>query len=104
MKCDDGEYAPPIRIFFLGCVDVHFAALAAFAVACLMTTQYAAAFAGVLRDWNRRPPLLALIVGATMAITVTLASSKLGIMTIAVRSRFAFLLLSQTFRPPLEFI
>lgn len=103
MKCDDGEYAPLLRIFFLGCVEVHFAALAALAVACLMTTQYAAAFAGVLRDWNRRPPLLALIVGSTMAITVTLASSKLG-MTIVVRSRFAFLLLSQTFRPPLEFI
>ncbi len=33
-----------------------------------------------------------------MAITVTLASSKLG-MTIAVRSRFAFILLSQTFSP-----
>lgn len=79
------------------------AALVALGLTALMMAQQAIASAGVLRDWSRRPPLLMLVIMATIALTVAFAFSKTG-KTIACQGSCAFLVLSQAFRLPLELI
>ena len=67
----------------------------------LMILQLAVSSAGVLRQWDRRPPPLLVLVGAMIAMVVGLSRSKLGA-TLAERTSFAVLVGAQSFRLPLE--
>jgi hypothetical protein len=70
-------------------------------VAGVMAVQCLAASSGLLRDWDRRPPPLMILLIATLAITIAFAFSKLG-GELAGKLSLAALVFSQAFRLPLE--
>lgn len=75
--------------------------LAAAGVAALLGIQHAAASSGLLREFDRRPPPLFLLIAGTVAVTLTVAFSRLGSL-LAARTSWAWLIGIQSFRLPLE--
>lgn len=74
---------------------------AGFTTALLMAVQFGLAGAGLLRQWERRPPLLFVLVVIALGVAVWLATSRLG-SDIAASASFATLIGIQAFRLPLE--
>lgn len=67
----------------------------------LASGQHFAAASGYLRDFERRPPPLMLLIAVTVLITLSFALSPLG-RELARRTSFTWLIASQVFRLPLE--
>jgi hypothetical protein len=71
------------------------------ALAVIMAAQFGLAYSGILGQWNRTPPPMALLLLVCFAITVGFAYSPIG-QEMATRLSFAALIGAQAFRVPLE--
>jgi hypothetical protein len=71
------------------------------ALAVIMAAQFGLAYFGILAQWNRTPPPMALMLLVCFAITVGFAYSRIG-EEMAARLSFAALIGAQAFRVPLE--
>ncbi len=69
----------------------------------VMAIQLALAASGVLAQWQRVPPPLLPVIGLSVLLAVTVASSRLGAAA-ADRTPFAALIGYQSFRLPLELV
>ena len=75
--------------------------ITAIALGGLMTVQFAVASSGALRQWERRPPPMFLLVGSMVALVWLLSRSKLG-SAVAKEASLTLLVGAQAFRLPLE--
>ena len=70
-------------------------------IASLMAVQFGLAYFGILGQWDRTPPPMALMLLVSFAITAVFAYSRIG-EEMAARLSFAALIGAQAFRFPLE--